>query len=54
MEEKIERVFDIDIRVLTTKGEEKIIRLTEFCEPQNVDIFYDNDKVVLTIEKNKF
>ena len=53
MEEKIERVFDIDIRVLTNKGEEKMIRLTEFFEPQNVDITHDNDSIVLTIKKNK-
>lgn len=53
MEEKIERVFDINIRVLTNKGEEKVICLTEFFEPQNVDIFHDNDSVVLTIKKNK-
>lgn len=53
MEKEIKRVFDIDIRVLTNKGEEKIIRLTDFFEPQNVDIAYDNDSVVLTIKKNK-
>jgi hypothetical protein len=53
MEEKIERVFDIYIRVLTNKGEEKTICLTEFFEPQNVDIMHDNDSVVLTIKKNK-
>ena len=53
MEEKIERVFDIYFRVLTTKGEEKVICLTEFFEPQNVNIYHDNDKVVLTIEKKK-
>lgn len=53
MEEKIERLLDIKIRVVTNKNEEKIICLTEFFEPQDVNIMQDNDGVVLTIKKRK-
>lgn len=53
MEEIIEQVLDVKIRVVTNNGDEKIICLTEFFEPQDVNITYDNDKVVLTIKKNK-
>ena len=54
MEEKIEiveRVLEISARVITNHGEEKTLYLTEFFEPQDVNITYDNNSIVLTIKR---
>jgi len=34
----IKEVLDIQIRIKTDKGEEKMLYLTDFYEPQSVDI----------------
>lgn len=47
--EKIEEVLNIVMKVKTNKEEEKIICLTDFIKPHNVDLTYDNNKIVLTI-----
>ena len=53
-EERVEQVLDIKIRVRTNRDEEKIICLTDFCEPQSVELNYDNKEVILCIKKNKY
>lgn len=49
----IKEVLDIQIRIKTDKGEEKMLYLTDFYEPQSVDITYDNNDFTLSVKKAK-
>ena len=53
MEERIVQVFDISIKCLTNKGEEKIFTLVDFwkIKPQEVTISTDEDTFVLEVKR---
>ena len=51
--EKIEQILEIRIRVKTNKSEDRTICLTDFCNPQNVELTRSNDEVILRINRGK-